>query len=180
MTVKIIKKTPIESINDFLSEYYFHEISYEEFRMLTKDRRPLRRYKGFKLYGYRSDSKLTGTVTTYFFMIICHAFKSTLAAGSTDILFEELKTLLEANDFLEELKPCTCGEMPKHAWDCRLGPTSNFFKCYKCGQRSASLIRLKDAVTAWNEDLTGDFLPFETIEDARRDWKRWMSRKNRS
>lgn len=76
---------------------------------------------------------------------------------------------------MEKLKPCTCGEMPKHAWDCRLGRTGHCYICYKCGKRSASMIHREDAITAWNEGLS-ESLPYKNIEDARRDEEHRKSR----
>lgn len=76
---------------------------------------------------------------------------------------------------MEKLKPCTCGEMPKPAWDCRLGPTGHCYICYKCGKRSTSMIHREDAITAWNEGLS-ESLPYKNIEDARRDEEHRKSR----
>ena len=76
---------------------------------------------------------------------------------------------------MEKLKPCTCGEMPKQAWDCRLSTTGHCYICYKCGKRSASMIHREDAITAWNEGLS-ESLPYKNIEDARRDEEHRKSR----
>lgn len=67
MTVQILKEdAQIKSFDEFLKKYQFREISYEEFKMLTEKRRPLRKHEGIKLYGYRMDSRLTGIAMRYF------------------------------------------------------------------------------------------------------------------
>lgn len=98
MKIKIIKPAPIKSLDNFLTEYHFQKIPYEEFNIQTENRHPLRQHKNFTLYGYQSDSRLTGINTTYFLQIQDHTYKSTLSPGSTKILFNELKNLLETEN----------------------------------------------------------------------------------
>ena len=98
MTIKIIKPTPIKSLDNFLTEYHFQKIPNKEFNIQTENRHPLRQHKKFTLYGCQSDSRLTGKNTTYFLKIQNHTYKSTLSPGSTKILFNELKNLLETNN----------------------------------------------------------------------------------
>ena len=48
MTVQILKEdAQIKSFDEFLKKYQFREISYEEFKMLTEKRRPLRKHEIF-------------------------------------------------------------------------------------------------------------------------------------
>lgn len=99
MTVQILKEdAQIKSFDEFLKKYQFREISYEEFKMLTEKRRPLRKHEGIKLYGYRMDSRLTGIAMRYFFLAGTKAYIATLASGSTNILFEDLKVLWSAQN----------------------------------------------------------------------------------
>lgn len=95
MTVRIIKPKPIQTCEDFLEEFQFKEIPYQEFKILTKKLRPLRQHTGTKLYGFRSDSRIKGISTTYLIMINTKTFKTTLAAGATNIIWQEITKLKE-------------------------------------------------------------------------------------
>lgn len=102
MTVRILRDAPVESFPDFLGKYHFQEIPLIEFRLLKGTRRPLRTRDGFQLYGFRTDSRLTGTGTTYFFRLGTKFYKSSIGNGSTNILWSGLMSLYESGRLYAE------------------------------------------------------------------------------
>lgn len=98
MTIQILKDKPIKTFDDFLQKYHFEEISRAEFNLLKNRRKPLRRFLGTKLYGYRTDSRLTGITTIYFFEVNTKAYRTELQ-GALTMLWNDMLSLIEEGKF---------------------------------------------------------------------------------
>lgn len=98
MAVQILKEIPIQTFEDFIQKYHFEEISRAEFNLLKNRRRPLRRFLGTALYGYRTDSRITGITTIYFFAINTKAYRTELQ-GALTLLWNDMLTLIENEKF---------------------------------------------------------------------------------
>lgn len=98
MTVQILKEIPIQTFENFIQKYHFEEISRAEFNLLKKHRRPLRRFFETALYGYRTDSRITGITTIYFFEIHTKAYRTELQ-GALTLLWNDMLTLIKNKKF---------------------------------------------------------------------------------
>lgn len=98
MTIPIIRDKPVKTFTDFLKKYNFKEIDRETFNLLKSRRRPLRSRLGTKLYGYRMDSRLSGTTSLYFFEVSTKTYKTELK-GALPMIWDDMLVLMEEGRF---------------------------------------------------------------------------------